>query len=104
MAGRERTLGVTGGRAPAEKLELICRESASGTVEIELRLLAWGEGVGWYPQRTLPLPGNLAQLRTLLRRAEAVSRRGAARGTGARLLHFPLPDAGAAGLARPASA
>ena len=102
MDGRERTLGVMDGRELGEKLELVCRETGSGAVEVELRLLAWGEGVGWYPQRTLPLPRDLAQLHALLRRAEAVTGRAASRETSSNVLRFPLPRA--ASFARPASA
>ena len=70
-------LGVLDGRQRDEKLELLVRTTAAGAAEVELRLLAWGEGIGWYPQRTLPLPWDLALLRALLRRAERLSRPGA---------------------------
>lgn len=87
---REVCLGVIDGRQEGEKLELACRENEFGTVEVELRLLAWGEGIGWYCQRTLPLPGNLAGLRVLLRRAERLGRgRSAERRAGGRVLSFP---------------
>ena len=82
-------LGVLDGRQRDEKLELLVRTTAAGAAEVELRLLAWGEGIGWYPQRTLPLPGDLALLRALLRRAERLSRRGAHAAGSARVV--PLP-------------
>ncbi len=70
MKGRETCLGVIDGRRDDEKLELACRESDTGALELELRLVSWGEGIGWYPQRTLALPPDLAGLRLLLRRGE----------------------------------
>ncbi len=63
---REITLGVLDGCGPDEKLEVRARESQSGRLELELRALAWGEGIGWYPQRTIPLPGDLRQLSAVL--------------------------------------
>lgn len=98
MNTREFCLGVIDGRQVGEKLELICRENESGSAEVELRLLAWGEGIGWYAQRTLPLPPELAGLRVLLRRAERLTRaRGIGSEAGARILPFPLAQELAAG-------
>ena len=95
---REVCLGVIDGRHEGEKLELVCRDREPGTVEVELRLLAWGEGIGWYVQRTLPLPPELAGLRVLLRRAERLARgRGAGSEAGARILPFPRVRKVAAG-------
>ncbi len=50
MKGRETCLGVIDGRRDDEKLELACRESDTGALELVLRLVSWGEGIGWYPQ------------------------------------------------------
>jgi len=98
MSPREFCLGVIDGRQEGEKLELACRETQSGTLEVELRLLAWGEGIGWYPQRTLPLPPELAHLRALLRRAERLTGRQRGAGeVGARVLPFPRTGELAAG-------
>jgi hypothetical protein len=98
---REVALGVVDGRRDTEKLELVCVEGDSGRGEVELRLLAWSEGIGWYRQRTLPLPADSAQLRILLRRAE---RRSASRarcaGDPAKIVPFPA----GASFKRPASA
>lgn len=103
MTSREQCLGVIDGRHEGEKLELIYRENESGAGEVQLRLLAWGEGIGWYCQRTLPLPRDLACLRVLLRRAERFTRgRSARTEAGARIL--PLPRVGTWRPARPASA
>jgi len=90
MSPREVCLGVVDGEQEDQKLELRCRETETGTVEVELRLLAWGEGIGWYSQRSLPLPADLAGLRVLLRRAERHTRaRGSERQAGARIVAFP---------------
>lgn len=102
MTGREMSLGVVDGRGRAEKLEVICRQQPSGAVELELRLLAWGEGVGWYSQRTIPLPSDPRDLRALLRRAERVSRKaGNVHAAAPNVVRFPGRRTE---LARPASA
>ncbi len=98
----DQIVGVLDGRHGDEKLELLVRETAAGAVEIELRLLAWGKGIGWYPQRTLPLPADLVLLRALLRRAESLSRRGTRQDRGTRIV--ALPAHSPADQARPVSA
>lgn len=86
------SLGVTDGPQPGDKLELVFRRSEADGAEIELRLLAWGEGIGWYPVRTIPLPQRLAELRVLLSRAERVAARGHAQAnTTGTVLPFPTP-------------
>ncbi len=100
MTGRETSLGVVDGRDDAEKLEIIRRREPSGAVQLELRLLAWGEGVGWYAQRTIPLPADARPLLALLRRAERASCHGREAGPRCAVVALPAPAA----LARPASA
>lgn len=93
----EACLGVVEGRRGAEKIELLCRRDPSGTVEVELRLLAWGEGIGWYTQKTLPLaPDQLGALRALLRRAERQARPRGGGPPAAQIVPFPRPTAEAA--------
>lgn len=99
---RELSLGIVGGRSAGEKLEVVYRETETGAVEIDVRLLAWGEGIGWYPQRTLPLTAHLGPLRALLRRAEGLARSGGRRRGTATVVAFP--GGAPADLARPASA
>lgn len=101
---RELSLGVIDGRTPDEKLEVVYREGPDGAPEVALRQLAWGAGLGWYPQRTVPLPADLRALRALLRRAERRAARGRAHPAAARRTVVPLPDRAPAALARPASA
>ncbi|MBI2218727.1 MAG: hypothetical protein HYU51_15670 [Candidatus Rokubacteria bacterium] len=86
----EVSLGVVDGRQPDEKLEVVWRVDDAGNGIAELRLLAWGEGIGWYAQRTLTLPARLAGLRILLERAERLARGQHAPGEGgADVLPFP---------------
>jgi hypothetical protein len=97
----ETSVGVVQGPEETQKLEVVCRITGPGEPEVELRLLAWGEGVGWYRQRTLPLPADLSALLCLLRRAKRL--RGASRPpavTRARVVAFPV--AGRLATARPA--
>jgi hypothetical protein len=102
MTPREFSLGVIQGRGEGEKLEVVCHAHGSRIVDVELRLLAWGEGIGWYAQRTLPLPRDLAQLRALLRRAERQSQHARAGRPRTRRV-VPFPERGT-GFATPASA
>jgi hypothetical protein len=102
MTPREFSLGVVEGGGSGEWLEVVCREQESRTVDVELRLLVWGKGVGWYSQRTLPLPRNLTQLRALLRRAERQSQ-GSKAGAPRTKSVVRFPDRGT-GFATPASA
>ena len=102
MTPREFSLGILDGRRQAEKIELVCQETDSGP-EVQLRLLAWGEGIGWYSQRTLPLPSDLAGLRALLRRAEHLPRRQSPRADALANI-LPFPERRSVRLSRPASA
>jgi hypothetical protein len=63
-------VGVLDGEARDEKFEVVVRHPGSARASVELRLVRWGEGLGWYAQRTMTLPPDLAGLRALLRRAQ----------------------------------
>jgi hypothetical protein len=102
ISPREVTLGVVDGRRDTEKLELVCVEAEAGRGHVELRLLAWSESLGWYRQRTLPVPADPAPLRSLLRRAEPPTRTIRARATGGRGKVVAFRPR--ASLSRPASA
>ncbi|GIX46525.1 MAG: hypothetical protein KatS3mg131_0736 [Candidatus Tectimicrobiota bacterium] len=72
----ERLLGTVAGAAPDERLELLWRRE-DGTSQLVLRVSRWGTGVGWYPQRTLPLdPQQLQPLLALLQKASGLLRPG----------------------------
>ncbi len=63
-----------------------------GGPRLELRLLAWGRGIGWYPLRRIALDPKQAQaLRRSLVRAERYLRapQGEAAGSGCRIIPFP---------------
>jgi hypothetical protein len=68
----EMCLGVLDGETQDEKFEVVLRRQEQRPPSIELRLVRWGEGVGWYVQRTTPLPADLCGLRGLLRRAQRI--------------------------------
>ena len=42
-------------------LEVVLMHSREGGTEVELRSLAWGNGLGWYRQSTLTLDNTAAQ-------------------------------------------
>jgi hypothetical protein len=79
----ELCLGVTDGCGSDQKLELVLCEK-SGDRRLELRLVAWGEGIGWYRQQTFGLPADLSVFEGLIGRARRLmsrrSRRSAIRG------------------------
>ncbi|GEM_PF-1845066 len=80
----EQCIGVLDGRTSDEKLEVVQRDLGEGRLEVELRIVRWGEGVGWYVQRTLPIVSDITLLCALLRRAKRINQRLSSRaGTGA---------------------
>ena len=54
-------------------LEVVMTHDANGATGIELRHLAWGDGLGWYRQHTLKLDGTTA--RDLIQALGVVQRR-----------------------------
>jgi hypothetical protein len=55
------------GSGPNERILVALRQSAEGSVAIELLQQHYGEGIGWFNQRSLSLdPLQLSQLQTLL--------------------------------------
>jgi hypothetical protein len=89
-------LGVLDGDTQDEKFEVVLCPQKSGRATVELRRVCWGEGVGWYVQRTMPLPGELTGLRALLRRAQRLGSsagHGTRKGAGAKVFRLPYPDA-----------
>jgi hypothetical protein len=76
-------------------LEVALVHQTAGGIEIELRTMIWGDGLGWYRQSTLTL--DQASARKLLRALSSVRRRldpaGAARnGTQDEMKIIPFPD------------
>jgi len=70
--------------------------AGAGAPRLELRLLAWGRSVGWYPLRRIALDAQQAQaLRRSLLRAERYlgARDAGPEGSGCRIIPFPAPPA-----------
>lgn len=88
-------LGVVDGCKADQKLELVLCEQQSGSPCLELRLVAWDEGLGWYRQQTLALPAELTMLDVLIHRARRLmSRRTQRDQSRGAVLNFPLAPAG----------
>lgn len=61
----EHSLGLINGRGEHEKVEVVLSQADDGTREVKLILQSWGEGIGWYPQKTIAL--DLSQIGPLQR-------------------------------------
>jgi len=75
-------------------LEVVLRHSGAGSSEVELRSLAWGNGLGWYRQSTLRLDRAAAQrllgaLGSVRRRLEPIKLGTGAYRHDAKILDFP---------------
>lgn len=69
----ERVIGVIDGKDETEKVEVLLDCEEKETAQIHLRLLSWGEGVGWYPQKTINFDcRHLGALQTICKKAEAL--------------------------------
>lgn len=89
----KRLIGVLEGRDGVEKVEVLLNRGQGSKGEISLRLLSWGEGIGWYPQKTIRLDSRqLRALQTLLKKADMLLRPGGKEGMKIRgkILPFPL--------------
>lgn len=88
----EQVIGVLDGKNESEKVEVLLDSEKGDSGHLHLRLLSWGEGIGWYPQKTIELDcRNLAGLQTLCKKAEAhlkPKRRKTPRSTG-KIIPFP---------------
>lgn len=73
VAFNEYSLGVVDGRTEHEKVEVVLSQGADGTRELRLILQGWGEGIGWYPQKTISLnPSQIGPLQRVLARARGL--------------------------------
>lgn len=67
------TLAVLEGRDETEKLEILLDRKQEKSGQIYLRILSWGEGIGWYPQKTVEINGRqIAALQSHLQYADAL--------------------------------
>jgi hypothetical protein len=72
----ESIIGVLKGRDGKEKVEVLLSHTPGNPDQIHFRLLSWGEGVGWYPQKTVELDyRQIGGLQTILKRTEALLRK-----------------------------
>ncbi|MFQ5598380.1 MAG: hypothetical protein ACE5GK_10060 [Nitrospiria bacterium] len=66
-------IGVLAGENEREKIEVLLDRQDPSEARLSLRLLSWGDGIGWYPQKTLMLgPREIGTLETLLKQARAL--------------------------------
>jgi hypothetical protein len=66
--GEQEVVGL-GRENEKEKVEVLLRQRREGSMAVEIRSMRWGQGIGWYAQKTLTLaPGQASQLAHLLRR------------------------------------
>lgn len=73
----ESILGILNGKRENEKIEVLMERTESSTDCVQLRLLSWGEGVGWYPQKTIVFDCNeIGALQSILKQAEALIKQG----------------------------
>ena len=69
----ENIIGVIDGQSETEKVEILLERNPVSGDRLHLRTLAWGEGIGWYPQKTIAFPcGQIATLQTILNQAGAI--------------------------------
>jgi hypothetical protein len=70
---KEEVLATIPQRSSDTVLEVVMMHDAIGATTVELRSLAWGNGLGWYRQHTLRLDGTTA--RELIQALGVVQRR-----------------------------
>ncbi len=82
-----KVLAQPDGEHTKEKIDLVLRHTEEGSMALEVRSLRWGQGIGWYTQKTIVLnPGQVRRLASLLRRAALT---GQTRTGGRKILTFP---------------
>lgn len=89
----ESIVGVLEGRDGTGKVEVLLNREEGCIGQIHFRLLSWGEGIGWYPQKTVELDcSQIGALQTILKRTEALlqkQRQRAPKSPG-KVIPFPL--------------
>lgn len=69
----ECVIGILEGRNKTEKVEVHLTQEGSTEGRIHIRLFSWGEGIGWYPQKTIVLDcREINALQTTLNRVKAL--------------------------------
>jgi hypothetical protein len=80
--GRTYTVGAIHGRTPQEQLEVVLQQEGEGRWGLILIAQSWGEGLGWYPQKTIALDASqIEPLQRMLAIVQGVTRRAQSRRT-----------------------
>jgi hypothetical protein len=78
--GRNYTVGAIHGRTPQEQLEVVLQQDGEGRWGLTLIAQGWGEGIGWYPQKTIALDASqIEPLQRILAIVQGVTRRAQSR-------------------------
>ena len=71
----ESVIGVVEGKDETEKIEILMERDEDQEARLHLRSLSWGEGIGWYPQKTIILNcDEIGKLQTILNQVKAISK------------------------------
>ena len=74
------TIGAIQGRTPQEQLEVVLQQDGEGRWGLTLVAQSWGEGIGWYPQKTIALDASqIEPLQRMLAVVQGVTRRAQSR-------------------------
>jgi hypothetical protein len=78
--GLNYTVGAIHGRTPQEQLEVVLQQDGEGRWGLMLIAQGWGEGIGWYPQKTIALDASqIEPLQRMLAIVQGVTRRAQSR-------------------------
>jgi hypothetical protein len=69
------SVGTVHGRTPQEQLEVVLQQDGEGRWGLTLTAQNWGEGIGWYPQKTIALDASqIEPLQRILAIAQGITR------------------------------
>jgi predicted nucleic acid-binding Zn ribbon protein len=96
MQARDYTVGAIPGRTPQEQLEVVLQQDGEGRWGLTLIAQGWGEGLGWYPQKTIALDASqIEPLQRMLAIVQGVTRRAQSRrDRDGERPQFPAPPSG----------
>ena len=78
--GRNYTVGAIHSRTRQEQLEVVLQQDGEGRWGLTLIAQGWGEGIGWYPQKTIALDASqIEPLQRMLAIVQGVTRRAQSR-------------------------
>lgn len=90
------TIGAIQGRTPQEQLEVVLQQNGDGRWGLTLVAQSWGDGIGWYPQKTITLDASqIEPLQRMLAVVQGVTRRTQSRwDRDSEIPPFPAPPSG----------